>query len=45
MGSPATLQLWPHMVHVWHIFSSADDGLTEADEALDAIRAFVAEIG
>jgi len=35
----ATLQLWPAMVHVWHLFPN---WLSEADEALRAIAQFFA---
>ena len=38
-GSPVTLQTWDHMVHVWHIF---DPDLTEARQAFDEIRKFLA---
>lgn len=38
-GSPVTLQTWNHMVHVWHIF---DPHLTEARQAFDEIRKFLA---
>ena len=38
-GSPVTLQTWNHMVHVWHIF---DPDLTEARQAFDEIRKFLA---
>ncbi len=36
-GSPATLETWPHVVHVWHAFAPE---LTEANEARERIRAF-----
>jgi acetyl esterase/lipase len=39
-GSPARLQTWNHMVHVWQIFNPE---LTEAREALDEIGRFLAE--
>ncbi|MEO7107416.1 MAG: alpha/beta hydrolase [Rhodoferax sp.] len=38
-GSPVTLQTWNHMVHVWHIF---DPNLTEARQAFEEIRKFLA---
>jgi len=38
-GSPATLQVWTGMVHVWHIFAGY---LPEADEAFAEIAAFLA---
>jgi monoterpene epsilon-lactone hydrolase len=38
-GSPVTLQTWNHVVHVWHIF---DPELTEAREAFDEIKKFLA---
>ena len=38
-GSPVTLQTWNHMVHVWHIF---DPELTEARQAFEEIRKFLA---
>jgi epsilon-lactone hydrolase len=38
-GSPATLQIWTGMVHVWHIFAGH---LPEADEAFAEIAAFLA---
>ena len=38
-GSPVTLQTWNHMVHVWHIF---DPQLTEARQAFEEIRKFLA---
>lgn len=37
-GTPAQLQVWPHMVHVWHVFSP---DLEEADEAFEEIASFV----
>lgn len=37
-GSQAECQLWPHMVHVWHIFYP---DLEEAREALEEITHFV----
>lgn len=41
-GSPAKLQSWTHMVHVWHMFYPQ---LTEAREAWDEIGKFIAEAG
>ncbi|MCB1855706.1 MAG: alpha/beta hydrolase [Halieaceae bacterium] len=41
-GSPARLQSWAHMVHVWHMFYPQ---LTEAREAWDEIGKFIAEVG
>ena len=41
-GSPATLQTWPHMVHVWHIF---EDTLPEANEAFEQIHEFLEREG
>jgi len=38
-GSPVTLQTWNHMIHVWQIFNPE---LTEAREALEEIRKFLA---
>lgn len=40
-GSPARLQSWPHMVHVWQMFYPQ---LTEAREAWDEVGKFIAEI-
>jgi acetyl esterase/lipase len=40
-GSPARLQTWNHMVHVWQIFNPE---LTEAREALAEIGRFLAEV-
>jgi acetyl esterase/lipase len=40
-GSPATLQTWPGMVHVWPMFHSF---LPEGKEALDQVAKFVARI-
>jgi len=37
-GSPVTLQLWPHMVHVWHIF---EHKLPEARHAFEEIGKFI----
>ncbi|MCI5044921.1 MAG: alpha/beta hydrolase [Aquisalinus sp.] len=37
-GSPATLQSWSHMPHVWHAF---DRMLPEAGDAFDEIAAFL----
>lgn len=39
-GSPARLQSWPHMVHVWQFFYPR---LTEAREAWDEVGKFIAE--
>ncbi|MDH4041148.1 MAG: alpha/beta hydrolase, partial [Gammaproteobacteria bacterium] len=41
-GSPARLQSWPHMVHVWQMFYPR---LTEAREAWDEVGKFIAEAG
>jgi acetyl esterase/lipase len=41
-GSPAKLQSWPHMVHVWHMFYPQ---LSEAHQAWDEIGKFIAEAG
>jgi acetyl esterase/lipase len=41
-GSPARLQSWPHMVHVWQMFYPQ---LTEAREAWDEVGKFIAEVG
>jgi acetyl esterase/lipase len=38
-GSPARLQTWDHMVHVWQIFHRE---LPEAREALEEVRRFLA---
>lgn len=38
-GSPVTLQTWPHMLHVWHIFVEED--VPEARHAFDEIEAWV----
>jgi len=38
-GSPATLQTWDHVVHVWHIFHP---DLPEGRDAFEEIRAFFA---
>jgi acetyl esterase/lipase len=40
-GSPARLQSWPHMVHVWQMFYPQ---LTEAREAWDEVGRFIAEV-
>lgn len=37
-GSAVTLQTWPHMVHVWHIYHPE---LAEGREAFEAIRVFL----
>jgi len=39
-GSPVTLQTWPHMVHVWHIFGHE---LPEAKHAFDEIGEYIRE--
>ena len=39
-GSPARLQSWAHVVHVWHMFYPQ---LTEARDAWDEIEKFIAE--
>lgn len=39
-GSPVRLQTWAHVAHVWHLF---DPDLTEAREAFEEIRKFIAE--
>jgi acetyl esterase/lipase len=41
-GSPAKLQLWDNMVHVWQIFHP---DLAEATQAFDEIEKFVKEVG
>jgi acetyl esterase/lipase len=41
-GTPARLQSWPHMVHVWQMFYPQ---LTEAREAWDEVGKFIAEAG
>ncbi len=41
-GSPARLQTWAHMVHVWHMFYPQ---LEESREAWDEIGRFIAEVG
>ena len=38
-GSPVRLQTWSHMVHAWQIFNPE---LTEARDALEEIRKFIA---
>lgn len=40
-GSPARLQSWDHMVHVWQMFYPR---LTEARQAWDEIGKFIAEV-
>ena len=40
-GSPVELQSWPHMVHVWHIFSPE---LPEAEHAFDNIGEFLQSV-
>lgn len=39
-GTPARLQTWSHVVHAWHLFYPS---LTEARQAFDEIRKFLAE--
>jgi len=39
-GTQARLQTWNHVVHVWHLF---DPALTEARQAFEEIRKFLAE--
>jgi acetyl esterase/lipase len=41
-GSPATLQTWDHMVHVWHIFHP---DLPEGRDAFEEIRRFFTQHG
>ena len=41
-GSPARLQTWAHVVHVWHMFYPR---LTEARQAWDEIEKFIDDIG
>ncbi len=41
-GSPATLQSWAHMAHVWHAF---DRMLPEAHQAFDEITKFLKQHG
>jgi acetyl esterase/lipase len=41
-GSPASLQTWPHLVHVWHFF---EGNLPEAAEAFDQIHQFLEREG
>lgn len=41
-GSPAKLQTWQHVVHVWHMFYPQ---LPEAAEAWDEIEKFMQEVG
>ena len=40
-GSDATLQCWPHMVHVWQIFAP---DLPEANDAFDRIGEFLSTL-
>ena len=40
-GSPVALQSWPHMVHVWQVFTPE---LPEADHAYDNIAEFLASV-
>lgn len=37
-GSEASLETWPHMLHVWHIF---EPSMPEAREAFEHIRRFI----
>ena len=37
-GSPVDIQVWPHMLHVWHIFESE---MPEAKEAFAEIARFM----
>jgi len=37
-GSDVTLQLWPHMLHVWHIFN---EQVPEAEDAFQEIERFM----
>ena len=39
-GTDATLQTWPHVLHVWHIFG---DEMPEAKEAFENIGHFIGE--
>lgn len=41
-GSPARLQTWAHVVHVWHMFYPQ---LSEARQAWDEIENFINDIG
>ncbi|QIB67248.1 alpha/beta hydrolase [Kineobactrum salinum] len=41
-GSPVTLQSWPHMVHVWQMFTPE---LPEAEAAYKAVARFLAGVG
>lgn len=41
-GSVVKLQTWAHVVHVWHMFYPQ---LTEARQAWDEIKKFIAEVG
>lgn len=40
-GSPVELQTWPHMVHVWQIFTPE---LPEAEEAYQEVAAFLQRV-
>ena len=40
-GSPARLQTWPHVVHVWHMFYPH---LSEAGQAWDEIHRFIEKV-
>jgi acetyl esterase/lipase len=40
-GSPAKLQTWAHMVHVWQIFHTE---LREGRDALEEVRRFLASV-
>ena len=39
-GTPVSLEVWPRMVHVWHMFSAA---LPEARDAITSIAKFMRE--
>ncbi|HCD57504.1 MAG TPA: alpha/beta hydrolase, partial [Halieaceae bacterium] len=41
-GSPVVLQTWPHMVHVWQMFTPE---LEEAEEAFANIAEFLTSAG
>jgi acetyl esterase/lipase len=40
-GSPVEVETWPHMVHVWHLFTPL---LPEAEEAFEHIGEFLARV-
>lgn len=42
-GSPARIQLWANMIHVWHAFISID--MPESIEAFEEIEKFFKEVG